>query len=119
MIRATWRHQIFVGYVALMVLVFLLPVPTTPLAESHHFDKLVHFGIFLVFVVLFHVDHPARVRWTLLISFAFAAVIELVQALLPYREGDWWDFVAGAAGATLGTVLMLLLDHHARRVAAD
>lgn len=101
-----------------MVLVFLLPVPSTPLAESQHFDKLVHFAIFLVFVVLFHVDHPARVRWTLLISFAFAAAIELVQSLLPYREGSWWDFVAGAAGATLGTLLMLLIERRARRVPA-
>ena len=113
------RHKIFVGYVALMVLVFLVPVPTTPLAELHHVDKLVHFGIFLVFVLLFHVDRPAGVRWTLLISFAFAAVIELVQSFLPYREGDWWDFVAGASGATLGTVLMLLIERHAARAAAD
>src|SRR5688572_33136467 len=30
-----WRHRIFVGYVALMVLVFLVPVPAAPLAESN------------------------------------------------------------------------------------
>ena len=41
------RHRIFVGYVALMVLVFLAPVPSTPLADSTHVDKLVHFGVFL------------------------------------------------------------------------
>jgi len=113
-----WRHIAFVCYVAVMVLVFLLPVPTTPLAESNHVDKLVHFGVFLGFALLFYIDRVSRVGWTLLTSFAFAAAIELVQWVLPYREGDWWDFVAGAAGAGLGAVLVLLIERQAGRVAA-
>lgn len=102
-----------------MVLVFLVPVPSTPLAESNHFDKLVHFGVFLGFALLFYVDRGPKVWWALLTSFSFAAAIELVQWVLPYRSSDLWDFVAGAAGATLGTSLMLLIDRRARRVAAD
>ena len=94
----------------MMVLVFLLPVPTTPLAESSQVDKLVHFGIFLGFALLFYVDRRWRVWWTFLISVAFAGGIELVQWTLPYREGDWLDFVAGAAGAGVGAVLVLLIE---------
>ncbi len=101
-----------------MVLVFLLPVPRSPLTESNQFDKLVHFGIFLGFALLFYFDRRPRVGWTLLISVAFAAGIELVQWVLPYREGDRWDFVAGAAGAGLGVVLVLLIERQAGRVAA-
>ncbi len=111
------RHRIFVGYVALMVLVFLAPVPSTPLADSTHVDKLVHFGVFLGFALLLHVDRAPAVWWTLLISFAFAAAIELVQSALPYREGDAWDFVAGAAGATVGVILMLGIERRGRRAA--
>jgi VanZ family protein len=103
------RHKAFVGYVAVMVLVLLLPVPTTPLAESKHVDKLVHFGVFLGFALLFYIDRHWRVWWTFLISVAFAGAIELVQWTLPYREGDWADFVAGAAGAGLGALLVLAL----------
>ena len=110
------RHRVFVGYVALMVLVFLAPVPATPLAESNHLDKLVHFGIFLGFALLLQVDRGPKVWWAILVSSAFAGAIELAQWVLPYREGDWWDFVAGAAGATFGTVLMLLIQ---RRAAAS
>ena len=110
------RHKVFVGYVALMVLLFLAPVPPTHLAESSHVDKLVHFGIFLVFALLFHVDRAPSVWWALLTTFTFAAAIELVQSLLPYRDGDGWDFLAGAAGATCGTVLMLWFARQARRV---
>ena len=108
------RHQIFTLYVMMMVLVFLLPVPRSPLTESNQFDKVVHFGIFLGFALLFFFDRRLRVGWTLLISVAFAAGIELVQWVLPYREGDWLDFMAGAAGAGLGVVLVLLIERHGR-----
>jgi VanZ family protein len=102
------RHRVFTLYVLVVVLVFLVPVPTTPLAESKHLDKLVHFGVFLAFALLFHLDRPLKVMWTFLISCAFAGAIELVQWFLPYRDADWWDFVAGAAGAGVGAVLVLL-----------
>jgi VanZ family protein len=109
-----WRHQAFIGYVVVMVLIFLLPAPATPLEESNHADKLVHFGIFLGFALLFHIDRALQARWTLPASFAFAGAIELVQSVLPYREGDWWDFVAGAAGASVGAVLLYLIERRRR-----
>ena len=96
----------------MMVLVFLLPVPPSPLTESNQFDKVVHFGIFLGFALLFNFDRHLRVGWTFLISVAFAAGIELVQWVLPYREGDWLDFIAGAAGAGLGVLLVLLIERN-------
>ena len=108
-----WRHKIFVCYVVVMVLVFLLPVPSTPLAESKHVDKLIHFGVFLGFALLFYIDRHWRVLWTFLISVAFAGAIELVQWNLPYREGDWWDFVAGSTGAGLGAILVILIERQA------
>jgi len=108
---ADWRHKVFVGYVTLMVLVFLLPVPTTPVAESRYVDKLVHFGIFLGFALLCHIDRQGKAWWTFLISVVFAGGIELVQSTLPYRDGDWLDLLAGAAGSALGVVLGLLIEH--------
>lgn len=112
-----WRHKVFIGYVVVMVLVFLLPVPSTPLEESKYLDKLVHFGIFLAFALLFYIDRHWSALWMFLISVAFAGGIELVQWALPYREGDWLDFVAGAAGAGVGVVLALLIARQGGRVA--
>lgn len=108
-----WLHRIFLGYVALMVMAFLLPAPSTPLAESHHIDKVVHFGIFAGFAFLFRMDRHRSVWWTFLISAAFAGGIELVQSMLPYRDGDWLDFAAGAAGAGLATILAPWLERQA------
>jgi len=48
------RHRIFTVYVLIMMLAFLVPVPTIPLAESKHLDKLVHFGVFLGFALVFY-----------------------------------------------------------------
>jgi VanZ family protein len=104
------RHRIFALYVLVMVLAFLVPVPTVPLAESKHLDKLVHFGVFLGFAILFHLDRPLNVGWTFLISCAFAGAIEMVQWFLPYRDADWWDFIAGAAGAGVGVLLLMVTE---------
>jgi VanZ family protein len=112
---STLRHRIFILYVVAMLLAFLLPTPATPLAESQHVDKLVHFGIFLGFALVFYGDRHSRAWWIFLISVAFAGGIELLQSILSYRQGDWWDFVAGAAGAGLGTVLVLLVVRQRRR----
>jgi VanZ family protein len=108
------RHKIFLGYAALITVLFVLPVPATPLSDSRYADKVVHFGIFLGFALLFYVDRHWRVWWTFVMSVAFAGGIELAQWLLPYREGDWWDLVAGAAGAGLGAVLAVMLGQGGR-----
>ena len=91
-----------------MVLAFLLPVPTVPIPLPNQFDKMVHFGIFLGFALLLHLDRRPRLGITLLVSLAFAGGIELVQSLIPYRSGDWRDFAAGGAGAGVGVVLVYM-----------
>ena len=109
-----WRHKVFVGYVLVMMLVFLLPVPPSPVGGFSYVDKLVHFGIFFGFALLFYLDRHGGAWWTFLISSAFAGAIELVQAILPYRDGDWLDFAAGAAGAIVGAVLLLFSERGSR-----
>ena len=109
------RHQVFIGYLLVMLLIFLMPAPTTPLEDSRHLDKLVHFGIFLGFALLLHLDYEPRLRFTLLISAAFAAGIELLQWALPYRTADWWDFWAGSAGAGAGLALIIARGRGASR----
>ena len=105
--QSAWRHKAFVGYVLFMLMLFLLPVPSGPLDETTHLDKAVHFGLFLVFALLFSLDRAAGAGPTLLASAAFAAAIEVIQWLLPYRGSDWWDFAASTAGGGFGAGLVL------------
>jgi VanZ family protein len=104
------RHRFFLAYVVAMMLAFLVPVPTTPLAEVRHVDKLVHFGVFFGFALLFYIDRHWRAWWIFLVGVAFAGAIELVQWFLPYRDADWLDLLAGAAGTAVGILLMLLIE---------
>jgi VanZ family protein len=98
-----WRHRLFIAYMVAMVLLFVTPVPQPELLESRYIDKVVHFGLFFGFALLFHTDRAANPGWTFLISTLFAALIELAQWLLPFRDVDWMDFIAGAAGAAAAT----------------
>ena len=114
-----WRRPAFLGYVAVMLMVFLLPMPVTPPPEATQVDKLGHFVMFTGFALLFWMDQQRSAFWTFLISSAFAGAIELVQATLPHRHGDWMDFAAGAAGAGLGTILVPWIVRQAGWVGAN
>jgi VanZ family protein len=104
------RHRIFTLYVLIMMLAFLVPVPTIPLAESKHLDKLVHFGVFLGFALVFYLDRPSKVGWAVPIALALAGGIELIQWFLPYRDADWWDFAADAVGTAVGALLVMFTE---------
>ena len=110
-------RAILVLYVLAMVLVFLVPVPSVALPAPDRFDKAVHFGLFLGFAFLYDLDRRSSAGRTLLVSFAFAGGIELVQWVLPYRSGEWWDFAAGAVGAGAGIALAHLLGLRPSRAA--
>lgn len=103
-----WIRKVFVGYSLSMVLLFLVPVPGASIPDSHGLDKLIHFLAFLGFVLLAHLGRPWQLGSTCIRAVLFAAVIELLQWPLPYRDGDVSDFIAGSAGALVGLVLALL-----------
>ena len=69
-------------------------------------DKLVHVALFGGVAVLFCWNIGSVTAGSAIVSFAvttaFAAVIELVQGMLWYRSGDFWDLLAGAIGALAG-----------------
>jgi VanZ family protein len=84
------------------------------------FDKIVHLFLFagvsfLVYWAQKTVGEPIPGMATVVAS-ALAAFIEIVQSLLPYRSGDFWDFLAGVLGALLGAALALLAAKVKHRV---
>jgi hypothetical protein len=51
------------------------------------------------------------------LTLAAAALVELLQSPLDYRTGDFWDFVAGGAGALLVAAAVAALARRAPRQA--
>lgn len=106
-LTSEWCHRLFVAYAVAMLLVFLTPTPDTGI-QFGYIDKAVHFGLFFGFALMFYLDRHGSPGRMFLISAAFAAVVELVQWVLPFRDVELADFIAGAAGAALATVILLL-----------
>jgi VanZ family protein len=91
-----------------MALLLLVPVPHRLDALATRYDGLAHVLIFLAFSLLYQLDRgPAPVR-TLAFTVLLAGGTELVQWALPYRGGQWSDFVMGVIGAGIGVILSLL-----------
>jgi len=103
------RRVVLGGYVAAMLAALLMPVPATPSYLPGDFDKLAHVGLFLGFAVLAAWNARGGRGWRTLGALGWAAglaaLIEVLQSMLPYRSGDPLDFVAGVAGALVGAVL--------------
>jgi VanZ family protein len=104
----TFRSAVLVAYVVGILAAFLMPVPAAA-GPAGRFDKLVHFGLFMGLALLLvwsaSPGRPHRAAVALGTATALAAVVEVLQAFLPYRSGDVVDFVAGALGAGLGALL--------------
>ena len=102
-----WRHRLFLAYAMAMLLAFLTPTPDVGI-EFGYIDKAVHFGLFFGFALMFYLDRQVTPGRTFLISAVFATGVELVQWVLPFRDVELADFIAGAAGAALATVILLV-----------
>ncbi|HET9933859.1 MAG TPA: VanZ family protein [Polyangiaceae bacterium] len=72
-------------------------------------DKLLHAGAFMGLEVLVEwalLARAAQLRHVLAVGAAIGvgALLELVQAALPYRSADIWDLFADSVGACLGAI---------------
>ncbi len=88
-----------------MLLAFLTPTPDTGI-EFSYIDKAVHFALFFGFTLMFYFDRHASLVRIFQTSVILAAGIELVQWVLPFRQVELADFIAGAAGAALATLIL-------------
>ena len=87
-----------------MLILSVIPVPETP-AHVPYLDKAVHLGEYWVFAMLLALalrQLPHRLRQAWLIATAYGAMIELIQAFIPWRSAELADAIANTLGAALG-----------------
>ncbi len=104
------RRLILAAYTVGLLTVTLAPLPG-PVYPPTGADKLVHLLLFGGLVVLFYGNFKGARRGAALVasvvgSVSLAALVELLQGLLPYRSEDIWDLVAGAVGALVAAALV-------------
>jgi VanZ family protein len=109
-----WSFQVWPALGSALGILVLGSLPMATPGAQRHSDKLLHalgFGVFAwltVRAVRAHWPAAGR-RGALLAGFAasagLGALLELWQALLPYRSAELLDFVADALGALLAVAV--------------
>jgi|SRR6185503_5557044 len=101
-VRAARAAQLWLGVgvalVALVVWGSLTPTPPDIEIPIDHFDKVEHFGAYLLMTAWFAAAFPRR--W-LVVAICFAivgGVIEILQ-MFTGRDAEWLDWAADCAGA--------------------
>lgn len=108
-----YRHLVLTVYLLLLLGSTLAPVPDSDLAPSG-FDKIAHLGLFggLAFLIFWYESQRSWAGAVRAFGLAVAAalLVELLQALVPFRDADLADLVAGGVGAALGVAAAALLS---------
>jgi VanZ family protein len=111
-LRATLPWAFWACALAILVLALLPPAVPMP---STGWDKANHALAFGTLGVLGCLAWPQR-RWQVLAGLVgYGVLIELLQALTPYRDADARDVLADTAGLLIAEVLLRLEARLSRR----
>jgi VanZ family protein len=107
-----YRHLVLTAYLVLLLAATLAPMPSISHAPSG-FDKLAHVGLFAGLAFLLYWYESER-TWrgaarAFGLALGAALLIEVLQALLPFRDADLDDSLAGLLGAVLGVAAAAVL----------
>jgi VanZ family protein len=108
--RGAWRVLLVLLLGAVCFLAFSTR-PPEPLSTG--WDKLNHAVAFaaLAMAALLAFPGPGRAAWVLvpLGLIAFGGAVEVAQAFIPGRSGEWFDLAADALGIVAGAIVTLPL----------
>ena len=103
--------MIVAAYATLILILSVIPVRDGVL-EAPYLDKLAHLGEYLLLAWLLvramrmsQVLQPAYALWAWIYATSYGLLIEVVQAMLPWRSAELADAAANALGAALGVRL--------------
>lgn len=87
-------------------------IPEGPNLSVGHLDKIAHLCEYLLFAwLLVQAIRATRGReteyllWAWMYATSYGLLMELIQAMVPWRSAEWGDVVANALGAVLGVWL--------------
>jgi VanZ family protein len=96
---------LFLSVLAGITLLALMPWSGALPGPFHWSDKLNHFAAFVLLTLLllnaYRIDRLRSVLWMIL----YGAVIEGIQAFLPWRSAEWSDLAVDALAALSGVWL--------------
>jgi len=101
--------------------------PSVGFLNIPHLDKIVHFGLYVVFTMLLLSETNAKrkkgeleiksVFISLTIAIFYGLLIELMQMLVfKSRGAEFWDFVANTVGAIVAVLTYRLVNRISKRL---
>jgi VanZ family protein len=115
------RYNLFaILWAVIIFLLILMPGQQVPeLGNLFSFDKLAHLGVFAVLVFLLLIGFAKQhqfprlrrysVRYSMVISLMYAAVLELGQSIVPERYANFFDMAFILLGVLLGYLFFLII----------
>ncbi len=116
--------------VLVLWVLFLLGVLLAPISEPaipalggfKHFDKVAHFGLFMItgYIIVFSARFFSRFRYRIFSGIVFGLCLavgtEFAQYLIPARNMSLYDLLADVLGLSVGLLLYAFFQHrHAVR----
>jgi len=91
----------------LIMLLCVLALSLMPIKSTGVNDKVAHLVVYFLLAGWFGLLAGSRVALllSLVAVIAYGGLIELLQAMMPYRHADWADLLADAIGALAGICL--------------
>lgn len=95
-----------------------IPGKNIPSAPVVGFDKVVHVGLFGVWIVLWLLATRGNALICVAAGIAYGVALEFYQQLLLFdRTFDWWDALADAVGVLIGYYFKtLIIDRYLQRL---
>ncbi len=107
---------IFAGYVVLMLATILMPfdIAGAPVNQikllSVRLDYILHALAVMPLLPLWHLAQPTYpLLIKLLAGIIFAAGVEIIQIVIPYRTYNIYDLISNLAGVGAGFIFCLLM----------
>jgi hypothetical protein len=101
-----------------ILLACTIPGKSIPSSPVIGFDKVVHIGLFGVWIVLWLLATKRNAIACIAAGIIYGVALEIYQQLLPFdRTFDWWDALADAVGVLLGYYFKIfVLDRYLQRL---
>jgi len=124
--RGKPRLIVFWYGIGALLLLLVAVLSLLPVSGTGVNDKLAHLVTYFILGSWFALlaDNRYLLAWTFAGLVAYGGMIELLQGMTSYRDGEWGDLVANSSGVALGVLLyrsplrklLLLIDGRLARV---
>lgn len=95
---------------AFIVYATLSPIDARPVIAGGFFTVLERFGAYAVLGSLFYLAYPRRLTFVCFMVLGTAVLLEILQNLVPDRDGRLLDAIEKLLGGTVGIVLAGILQ---------